>query len=190
MSTARKKTNPIERMERSVRARFPAAELELDPAATRTGGWFLDVRLAGHHVLVEWRLDRGFGITSDPELAYGEGADEVFTDEGAAFSRVIELLETRGRTSPACGLGDLRKALGLRQEDLAERLGVGQVAVSRMESRDDVLVSTLRNVVSAMGGQLEVRAVFPDGATREIEIGEQSIQGSAGGRPRLGNLDE
>ncbi len=102
MSTASEKTNPIERIEHALRARFPAAELELDAAETRTGGWFLDARLAGHHVVVEWRLDRGFGITSDSELAYGEGADELFTDEGAALSRAIELLETRGRTSHTC----------------------------------------------------------------------------------------
>jgi len=38
---------------------------------------------------------------------------------------------------------------GLRQEYLAERLGVGQVADSRLESRDDVLVSTLRNAISS-----------------------------------------
>lgn len=98
MSTTRKKTNPIERMERALRARFPASEIEIDPAATARGGWFLDVRLAGHHVVIEWRPDSGFGVTSNPDLAFGDGADEHFTDEGAARSRVIELLETRGRS--------------------------------------------------------------------------------------------
>jgi len=169
--TEKRTTNPIERLEHALRERFPMAEMEIDPAATPTGGWFLDVRLAGHHVVVEWRPERGFGVTSTPELAYGEGTDEVVPDERAAFARVVELLETRGRTSPGGGLGELRKARGLRQTELAERLGVGQVAVSRMESRGDLLISTIRNVVEAMGGRLEVRAVFPDGEAREIEVG-------------------
>lgn len=97
MSTAKKNTNPIERIEQALRSRFPAAEIDLDPAATGTGSWFLDVRLAGHHV-VEWRPDRGFGVTSRPELSYGDGADEYFTDEAAAIARVAYLLETRGGT--------------------------------------------------------------------------------------------
>lgn len=169
--TAKRKANPVERIERALRDRFPAAEIELDPASTPTGGWFLDVRLAGHHVVIEWRRGRGFGVTSSPEIAYGEGVDEVIASERAALTRVAELLETRGRTSPARGLGELRKARGILQTELGERLGIGQVAVSRMESRDNLLVSTLRNVVEAMGGRLEVRAVFPDGEAREIELG-------------------
>ena len=138
--TAKRKANAVERMERALRDRFPTAAIELDPASTPTGGWFFDLRLADHHVVIEWRRGRGFGVTSSPELAYGEGVDEVISDERAALTRVAELLETRSHTSPARGLGDLRKARGIRQTELGERLGIGQVAVSRMESRDDVLV--------------------------------------------------
>lgn len=167
----KRKMNPIERLEGALQERFPAAETELDPAATATGGWFLDVRLAGHHVVVEWRRGRGFGVTSNPEIAYGPGADEIIADEKEALKRVAELLETRGRTSSGGGLGELRKSRGIRQTELGARLGVGQVAVSRMESRDDVLMSTLRSVVEAMGGRLEVRAIFPDGDSHEIELG-------------------
>ena len=87
--------NPIERIEQALRSQFPNAELDLDPAATATGSWFLDARLAGYQVVVEWRPDRGFGVSS-PELSYGESADEYFTDEAAAIPRVVYLLETRG----------------------------------------------------------------------------------------------
>ena len=63
-------------------------------------------------------------------------------------------------------LGELRKARGLTQEAIAERLEIRQVSVSRMESRSDVRVSTLRSVIEAMGGEMEIRARFPDAEYR------------------------
>jgi transcriptional regulator with XRE-family HTH domain len=66
----------------------------------------------------------------------------------------------------AIDLADLRGARNLTQEELAERLDISQSNVSRLEHRDDILVSTLRQVVEAMGGELELEAVFPDGRVR------------------------
>lgn len=59
-------------------------------------------------------------------------------------------------------LAELRRALQLTQATLAETLGVGQAEISKLEKRADILVSTLRRFVGAMGGELEIRAVFPD----------------------------
>lgn len=59
-------------------------------------------------------------------------------------------------------LRDLRKALDLTQTRVAETLGVGQDSVSRLEKRSDLLLSTLRDYVEAMGGSLELVARFPD----------------------------
>jgi transcriptional regulator with XRE-family HTH domain len=66
----------------------------------------------------------------------------------------------------AMDLAELRGARDLTQEELAERLDISQSNVSRLESRDDLLVSTLRQVVEAMGGELRLEAVFPDGEVR------------------------
>lgn len=66
----------------------------------------------------------------------------------------------------AMDLAELRGALELTQEELAERLQISQSNVSRLEHRDDILISTLRQVVEAMGGELHVEAVFPDGGVR------------------------
>ena len=53
----------------------------------------------------------------------------------------------------------------LRQEmTLARTLNVKQAEISKIDNRADMLMSTLRNFVQAMGGDLEVRAVFPDRA--------------------------
>lgn len=64
-------------------------------------------------------------------------------------------------------LEELRLALGLSQEELAHRLDVQQPAVSKLTSRSDMRVSTLRDLIEAMGGELRVMAKFPD---RSVEL--------------------
>lgn len=59
-------------------------------------------------------------------------------------------------------LRDLRQALTLTQERMAETLGIGQDGISRLEKRSDLLLSTLRSYIEAMGGQLSLIAEFPD----------------------------
>lgn len=59
-------------------------------------------------------------------------------------------------------LRDLRKARDLTQVRMAETLGIGQDGVSRLEKRSDLLLSTLRSYVAAMGGSLDLVARFPD----------------------------
>lgn len=61
------------------------------------------------------------------------------------------------------GFEKLRQARNLTQVALAERLDVPQATISRMERRTDLLLSTLRKYVEGMGGQLELRATFPEG---------------------------
>ena len=63
-------------------------------------------------------------------------------------------------------LNELRAARKLTQEKLAENLHVKQAAVSKLERRADMYVSTLREFISAMGGELEITARFPDGSVR------------------------
>ena len=64
----------------------------------------------------------------------------------------------------AMALPELRDLLQVTQDDLADRLAISQSNVSRLERREDMLISTLREWVSALGGELQVLAVFPDGA--------------------------
>ena len=59
-------------------------------------------------------------------------------------------------------LQGLRRAHKLTQKKMAEALGIGQDSVSRLEQRSDLLISTLRNYVEAMGGKLSLVAEFPD----------------------------
>ena len=72
-------------------------------------------------------------------------------------------------TLKALRLDQLREARRITQEQLAESLGIKQSSISKMESRADIYVSTLARVIEAMGGELEIRAVFPDGAVVRIK---------------------
>ncbi len=56
----------------------------------------------------------------------------------------------------------LRQAHKLTQERMAQSLGITQDGVSRLERRSDLLVSTLRSYVKAIGGRLSLVAEFPD----------------------------
>ncbi|HXA78691.1 MAG TPA: XRE family transcriptional regulator [Candidatus Acidoferrales bacterium] len=61
-------------------------------------------------------------------------------------------------------LRDLRKARKLTQARVAKTLGITQDSVSRLEKRSDLLLSTLRSTVKAMGGRVRIVAEFPDRA--------------------------
>ncbi|MSQ72748.1 MAG: transcriptional regulator [Betaproteobacteria bacterium] len=71
-------------------------------------------------------------------------------------ARTAELIEDEA------SLCDLRRALALTQAKMAEELGIGQDGISRLEKRSDLLISTLRGYVEAMGGKLRLVAEFPD----------------------------
>src|ERR1700734_1665362 len=61
-------------------------------------------------------------------------------------------------------LRELRHARKLTQVKMAKKLGVSQDSISRLEKRSDLLLSTLRKTVEAMGGNLSLVAEFPDRA--------------------------
>ncbi|MHB8653192.1 MAG: helix-turn-helix domain-containing protein [Terriglobia bacterium] len=61
-------------------------------------------------------------------------------------------------------LRELRKARKLTQARVAKVLGTTQDSVSRLEQRSDLLISTLRKTVKAMGGEVRIIAQFPGGA--------------------------
>ncbi len=66
------------------------------------------------------------------------------------------------RAAELATLKDLRQAVELTQEELAASIGVGQDTISRLEKRSDMLISTLKRYVQAMGGQLDLVARFPN----------------------------
>jgi len=74
-------------------------------------------------------------------------------------------------------LSELRKALALTQTQLAETLKKKQASISKMEHQSDMFISTLREILNAMGANLKIIASFPEGDIlinqfEEIRTGE------------------
>ena len=72
-------------------------------------------------------------------------------------------------------LHELRRARALTQGDMAKILKVNQPAVSKLEQRADIYVSSLRSYIEAVGGKLKIVAEFPEGEvaiTNFSEVGE------------------
>lgn len=67
-------------------------------------------------------------------------------------------------------LFEMREQRGASQEDLARLWATSQPNVSKIERQDDLFVSTVRRYVEALGGRLEMQAIFPD-QTVQLHIG-------------------
>ncbi len=80
------------------------------------------------------------------------------TERKKVAARAAELI------AEEMSLRDLRKARKLTQTRVAKALGITQDSVSRLEKRSDLLLSTLRKTVRAMGGDVRIVAQFPDRA--------------------------
>jgi predicted transcriptional regulator len=84
----------------------------------------------------------------------------------------------------------IRKLAGLTQSELADRLHIGQTALSRLEKRADVMVSTLRQYLGALGAGIRVEAVLDpaigDRGFPKIPRGLSSVQGGQLSLPILG----
>jgi hypothetical protein len=164
--------NPIERLRDDLARRFPDITIEIDPPADASGLWQLDVRPGGGSpwIVVEWQPDLGFGISTPGADDYGTRPDEAYPNAKAAYDRVTRLILSGGRSEPpaAVRLAELRRLRELSQAEVAERAGIKQAAVARIEGRGDIRLSTLRRVVLAMGGRLSIRVEFPDGTVREL----------------------
>ena len=92
-----------------------------------------------------------------------------------SLGRARVLAEKYRAEMPLHLLGEARK---MTQVHLAKILGVNQAAVSKLERRADMYVSTLQSFVKAMGGELKITARFPEGT---VEINQfEDVKKAAG----------
>jgi DNA-binding transcriptional regulator YiaG len=84
-------------------------------------------------------------------------------------------IEARGRRlEEEMNLAEVRRALKLSQDEIAQTLQIGQGSVAKIEKRADMYVSTLRRFIRAMGGELEIVARFPDHSVKINNFAELS----------------
>lgn len=87
------------------------------------------------------------------------------------------------RLKDEMALNELRAAREITQEQLAQLLNVNQAAVSKIERRTDMYVSTLASVIRAMGGDLEIHAKFPEGRVKIKQFREVAARRARAVRP-------
>ncbi|GGF91349.1 MULTISPECIES: XRE family transcriptional regulator [Cysteiniphilum] len=63
-------------------------------------------------------------------------------------------------------LNELRAAKQLSQETIARILNKKQANISRLEKNTDMYISTIKHYIEAMGGTLEINAIFPEGKVK------------------------
>lgn len=182
--------NPIEKLKRDLTERFPDIAAKIDAPADEAGTWYLDVRPGegSPWIVVEWCYGLGFGVSTPDSDDYGLKPDELYPNVRAAFECVARLISSGGQTEPtvAVRLAELRQLRGLLQSDVAAGAGIKQSAVARIEGREDLRVSTLARIVTAMGGTLSIRASFSDGEERELTGLGEILPASSQQSPRKG----
>jgi transcriptional regulator with XRE-family HTH domain len=97
---------------------------------------------------------------------YAAGQVELAARGGKVTARAKELI------AEELALRHLRQARNFTQKRVAELLHMDQGSISKIESRSDMLLSTLRSYVEAMGGSLRLIAEFPDGIAEVGSLGE------------------
>lgn len=160
--TDHKLPDQIERFKEQVLAADAGATFVIDTPAAETGFWWIDVDLADGLAICCWSQERGFGLYTDNDDDFGERPNELHRASEMAAARFLQIArDLRAGQSATLTLARLRELLGLNQSDLAAKLGVGQAAVSKLESRSEAQVGTLARAVRELGGELVLTVRFP-----------------------------
>jgi transcriptional regulator with XRE-family HTH domain len=72
-------------------------------------------------------------------------------------------------------LSEIRRLAGKSQRQVAASLGIRQPSLSKLEKQSDMQISTLRKIVKALGGELEIVAHFPKKAVRMKQFGVAGV---------------
>lgn len=81
------------------------------------------------------------------------------------------------KTLASLPLAEIRKAVGMTQDELAKQLEQGQGSVSKIENAADMYLTTLRKYVEALGGELHLTATFAGGRSFEIDHVAALVEG-------------
>lgn len=159
--------SPFEQLVDVLQSEFTDAEFVVRKADDPNGVQFLNLYLGSLEVAIEWKPD-AFGLSCFHSSCHElEGAfdapDEWYRTPQATFHRVVSLLlEEQTTKEAAVSIGQIRRELGMSQEEVSTAIDVTQATYSKQERRADMKVSTLKRAIEAMGGILRIEARFPD----------------------------
>jgi DNA-binding Xre family transcriptional regulator len=106
-----------------------------------------------------------------PKTKFSELAERARQRDPATWD--ANVAEYQRAMQDALALAELRHSRNITQIQLAAQLGITQGNVSRMEARSEIYLSTLRSYIEALGGHLEIAAVFGDDRV-PVAVGESS----------------
>ncbi len=176
--------NSMEILAKQIQLEIPQAVLMVDRPESDSGIWHLDVHARDRAVVVTWKPQKPFGVSTPSSVPYGEMSHESYGDRLSTVQRVVQLLKSGRKTTGTrtAALKNVRKARRVSQQELAHRLQVEQGSISKFENRQDFQLSTLRKVMKELGGKLEVYVRFPDESFR---IALPEPPGRTGDRVRM-----
>ncbi len=160
--------SPIDEIKDALAAEFPEAEIVVRKADDPKGIQFLNVFADDLEIAVEWKTDRGFGLScfrSDSDALDGafDTPDEWYKSAKAVTHRISSLLidEQTTRAVQKC-IGEIRRELGVSQEQLSAAMEITQASYSKQERRTDMKLSTLRKALEAMGCVMRIEVRLPE----------------------------
>lgn len=133
---------------------------EVDAPLDHSGEWWIDLSFDNFSTTVAWRSDRGFGIFTSDEDAYGARPDEIYREPQLAAKRIRQLADRTDGAQSTMRLSEVRKLLDQPQTAVASILNKDQGFISKLEHRDDALLSTLRDYIEALGGEMKLMVHF------------------------------
>jgi transcriptional regulator with XRE-family HTH domain len=144
--------------------KMPDVQVLVDPGLSEDTPTWLDLRAGDKTATIEYRPLTGFGLyTPDSDESgddFGTGPTEIYRTIEPLLVRLGKYF--RSGASQIIGLRELRELCLLTQEELGERAGKKQSAISKVESRDELRLGTLVEYVKTLGGNVNIRAHFED----------------------------
>ena len=142
---------------------------EIDRPQNEAGEWWIDLEWSGFSTTVAWRPDRGFGLFTSDDDGYGAGPDEIFREPALAAKRLGQLARRATDDRAGMRLDEVRKLFDQPQTAIATILHKDQGFISRLERQNDALLSTVRQYVEALGGEITLMVRF-DGVEAAVEL--------------------
>lgn len=170
--------DPIKTFLAALAGRDSSLKPQIEPGGEKAGNWWIDL-LGKKRITIEWRPEFGFGFSVGDAKGYGEGPAEIFRSPARAAHRVMQLIAPQPASTPT-GLRAVRELYGVTQDQIATRLKKGQAAISRLETRNDSKIETISKYVQALGGKMEIRAVFPDGQLPIYKTAKSTVRKAHG----------